>query len=61
MKVELIKDTNFIGEVTFYILVDEKYVTGSTTGKEEKALEMYEFIINNKSLKKNEIIKHTEI
>jgi len=61
MKVELFKDTNFLGEVSYFILVDDKYVTGSTTYKEDKALEMYDFIINNKSLKKNEVIKQTEI
>lgn len=61
MKIELIKEVNFVGEVSYYIEVNNKYVVGSMTTKEEKAAEMYDFIMNNKDLKSKEIIKQTEI
>jgi hypothetical protein len=61
MKIELIKEVNFVGEVSYYIEVNSKYVVGSMTTKEEKAAEMYEFIMNNKDLKSKEIIKQTDI
>jgi hypothetical protein len=61
MKIELIKETNFIGEEWYYVVLDGKYVTGSGTSKEEKALEYYEFIKEHKSNKTTEVIKQTEI
>lgn len=61
MKIELIKEVNFLGEVWYYIMLDGKYVNGSGTSKEEKALEYYDFIKENKSNKSTEVIKSTEI
>ena len=61
MKIELIKEINFIGEVWYFIMLDGKYVTGSGTSKEEKALEYYDFIKENKSNKSTQVIKQTEI
>jgi hypothetical protein len=61
MKVELIKETNFIGEEWYFIMLDQKYVTGSGTSKYDKALEYYEFIKEHKANKTTEVIKQTEI
>ncbi len=61
MKVELIKETNFLGEVSYYIEVDGKYIVGSMTSKEDKANEWYEFVKEKKSLKTMEVIKQSEI
>ena len=61
MKIELIKETNFIGEVWYFIMLDDKYVTGSGTSKEEKALEYFEFIKEHKASKSQEVIKQSEI
>lgn len=61
MKIELIKEVNFIGEVWYYVMLDGRYVTGSGTSKEEKAHEYYDFIKENKSNKSTEVIKQIEI
>ncbi len=61
MKIELIKEVNFIGEEWYYTMLDGKYVTGSGTSHLEKAFDYYEFIKNNKSNKSTEVIKQTEI
>jgi hypothetical protein len=61
MKIELIKETDFAGHTTYFVTIDDKYVSGSMVTNEEKAIEMYEFAVANKGEKKVEIIKHTEI
>jgi hypothetical protein len=61
MKIELIKEVSFLGEVSYYLEIDGKYIVGSMTSKEEKANEFYEFVQNNKSLKTKDVIKQTEI
>lgn len=61
MKVELIKETNFAGEWMYYVKLDDKYITGTMTPKEDKALEYYEFIKQNKGVNSIEVIKQTEI
>lgn len=61
MKIELIKETNFIGEQWYYIKLNDQYVSGSGTSKEDKALEWYEFMKEHKANKTTEVIKQTEI
>jgi len=61
MKIELFKDTNFRGDVTFFITVDGGYVMHSATGNEKEALEMYDLILKNEGEEKRELIKQTEI
>lgn len=61
MKIELIKEVSFLGEVSYYFEIDGKYIVGSMTSKEQQANEFYEFVQNNKSLKTKDVIKQTEI
>jgi len=61
MKIELIKETNFIGEHWYYVKLDEQYVTGSGTSKEDQAIQWYEFIKEHKANKTKEVIKQSEI
>ncbi len=61
MKIELIKETNFAGEWIYYIKLDGKYIGGTMTPKEDRALEYYDFIKVNKGEKSIEVIKQTEI
>jgi|GEM_PF-1113610 len=61
MKIKLIKETDFAGHFIYFVMIDDKYASGTMVANEEKALEMYEFIVANKGEKKVEIIKQIEI
>jgi len=61
MKIELIKETNFSGEETYFVTIDGLYVSGSMSGNPEVAEKRYQFIVESRGEKKTEIIKQTEI
>ena len=61
MKIELIKETNFLDEKWYFTMLDGRYVTGSGTSNYDKALQYFEFIKEHKASKSIEVIKQTEI
>ena len=60
-KYELIKETNALGDVIYYIEADGSYVEGSIKLDLERAKEAYDNIVINKAKKVKEIIESEEV
>lgn len=60
-KYELIKETNALGDVIYYIEADGCYVEGSIKLDLERAKEAYDNIVLNKAKKVKEIIESAEV
>ena len=61
MKIELVKELDSIGQVTYYIKVDDKFQSGTVRSKLPDAMEVYENVKANYSKSRVEVLIQEEI
>jgi hypothetical protein len=61
MKIELVKELDSIGQVTYYIKVDDKFQSGTIRSTLLDAREMYENVKANYSKSRVEVLIQEEI
>jgi hypothetical protein len=61
MKIELVKELDSIGQITYYIKVDDKFQSGTVRSQFPDAMEMYENVKANYSKSRVEVLIQEEI
>jgi hypothetical protein len=61
MKIELVKELDSIGDITYYIKVDDKFQSGTIRLKLPEAMEVYENVKANYSKSRVEVLIQEEI
>jgi hypothetical protein len=61
MKIELVKELDSIGQVTYYIKVDDKFQSGTVRSTLPDAREVYENVKANYSKSRVEVLIQEEI
>ena len=61
MKIELVKDVDNIGQVSYYIKVDDKLQSGTVRSQLHDAMEVYENVKENYSKARVEVLIREEI
>lgn len=61
MKIELVKELDNIGQVTYYVKVDDKFQSGTVRLQLPEAMEVYENVKANYSKSRVEVLIKEEI
>lgn len=61
MKIELIKDVDNIGQVTYYVKIDDKFQSGTIRHQLHEAMEVYDNVKENCSKARIEVLIREEI
>ena len=61
MKIELVKELDNIGQVTYYVKVDDKFQSGTVRLQLPEAMEVYENVKANYSKSRVEVLIQEEI